>query len=97
MIKKITISKLFMKNYISRVISMLFPVLLFPFLMMAQKTFSGHIRSSVDKQPISGASIIVRGLHIGTTTNVEGYFSTKAKQGDVVQISGASMFLHSLH
>jgi TonB-linked SusC/RagA family outer membrane protein len=80
-----------MKHQLRRAAGLLIPVLLFPFFMMAQKVFTGHVQSSVDRQPIAGATVMIRGLKSGTSTNVEGSFSIKVNTGDVLTISGVGM------
>lgn len=39
------------------------------------KTISGVVISEEDNQPVVGASILVKGTSIGTTTNMDGKFT----------------------
>ena len=54
----------------------------------AQKTVSGIVLSKVDQSPIAGATIIVKGSKIGTSTGIDGRFTIKVKEGDVLIITG---------
>jgi TonB-linked SusC/RagA family outer membrane protein len=80
-----------MKHRLLRLTGLFIPVLLFPFLMMAQNVFTGHIRTAADNQPVAGASVILKGQKYGTSTSVDGSFSIKAKSGDRLVISGIGM------
>lgn len=42
---------------------------------LAQNTVSGSVVSQDDGQPVTGATVIVEGTHLGTTTNSEGHFT----------------------
>ena len=64
---------------------------LFPLLSLAQNTVSGRILSAKDQTAISGASVIVSGSKVGTSTDVEGRFSIKAQKGDVLVITGVGI------
>ena len=66
-------------------------VLLFPFLSLAQNVVSGRIISVADQTPIPGATVLVSGSKAGTSTDVEGRFSIKAKTGDVLVITGVGI------
>mgnify|MGYP000379336679 FL=1 len=46
-------------------------------LVIAQtpKTITGVVISEEDNQPVVGASVLVKGTAIGTTTNVDGKFT----------------------
>jgi TonB-linked SusC/RagA family outer membrane protein len=57
----------------------------------AQKTVTGQVVSKTDQTPIPGATILIKGSKIGTSTGVDGYFSIKAKDGDVLIISGVGV------
>ncbi len=63
-------------------------ILLLPMFSLAQKTISGQVLSKADQSPIPGATILVKGSKIGTSTAVDGQFSIKAREGDVLIISG---------
>jgi len=61
---------------------------LLPFASIAQKAINGRVLSKVDQSPIPGVTVVVKGTHIGTSTGVDGGFTIKAKDGDVLVISG---------
>ena len=44
-------------------------------IAQAPKTITGVVISEEDNQPVVGASILVKGTAIGTTTNVDGKFT----------------------
>ena len=59
------------------------PFLLLGFIVHAQnRTIGGKILSSTN-EPVSGASVMVKGTTIGTTTNIEGSFSLNVSPGTV--------------
>src|SRR5580700_3771529 len=57
----------------------------------AQKTVTGQVVSKTDQSPIPGATILIKGSKVGTSTGVDGHFSIKAKDGDVLIISGVGV------
>src|ERR1700761_4195938 len=61
---------------------------LLPFASIAQKVISGRILSKIDQSPLPGATVTVKGTRIATSTGVDGGFVIKAKEGDVLVISG---------
>ena len=61
---------------------------LLPFVSIAQKVVTGHVLNKVDQTPVPGISVTIKGTHIGTSTAVDGGFVIKAKDGDVLVISG---------
>ncbi len=63
-------------------------VLLLPLISLAQRPVTGRILSSADQTPIPGATITIKGTRIGTSTAVDGTFAIKAREGDVLVISG---------
>src|SRR3984957_7483337 len=63
-------------------------ILLLPLFSLAQKLVTGHIISNSDQTAIPGASITLKGSKAGTSTAVDGSFSIKAKEGDVLIITG---------
>ena len=60
---------------------------LFSFSLFAQKTITGKVVSNADKQPISGATVQVKGSKTGTSTGVDGSFSISVKDNNVLVIS----------
>jgi len=62
--------------------------LLFPLFTFAQTIISGHVLSKADQTPVAGVSVTIKGTRIGTSTAVDGSFALKAKEGDVLVITG---------
>lgn len=56
------------------------------FSFAQEKTVKGVVIGS-DGEPIAGATIKVKGTQTGTTTDFDGNYSVKAKEGDVLEIS----------
>ncbi len=46
-------------------------------MMMAQKQVTGSVVSAEDREPVIGASIVVKGTQTGTTTDIDGKFSLR--------------------
>ncbi|HVS95479.1 MAG TPA: SusC/RagA family TonB-linked outer membrane protein [Puia sp.] len=61
---------------------------LLPLASIAQKLITGHVLSKMDQSPIPGVSVVIKGTHIGTSTAVDGSFALKAKEGDILVVSG---------
>jgi TonB-linked SusC/RagA family outer membrane protein len=57
----------------------------------AQHTITGQVFSKSDQTPIAGATVIIKGSKSGIATNVDGRFSIKAKEGDVLVITGVGI------
>jgi TonB-linked SusC/RagA family outer membrane protein len=72
-------------------LGVLLAVSLLPHFSFAQKIVTGHVFSKVDQTPIPGISVMIKGTHIGTSTGVDGGFVIKAKEGDVLVISGVGV------
>ena len=70
---------------------MLLLAFLFPLLTFAQKAITGRVLSKADQTPIPGATISIKGTKIGTSTTVDGSFTIKAKQGDILIVSGVGI------
>ncbi|HXD79908.1 MAG TPA: SusC/RagA family TonB-linked outer membrane protein [Puia sp.] len=66
----------------------LLAVFLWPLVSFAQTVVVGRILSKIDQTPIPGATIAIKGTRTGTSTGIDGGFAIKAKQGDVLVISG---------
>jgi len=62
-----------------------------PLLTYAQRVISGRIISEADQNPVAGASIVIKGSNVGTSSDVEGRFSIKANSGDVLVITGVGI------
>lgn len=75
---------------LTKIILLNFLLLFFvlPNLVQAQKNISGKLISTETKQPIVGASIVVKSKANGTTSNIDGEFLLNAKVGDELTISG---------
>jgi TonB-linked SusC/RagA family outer membrane protein len=75
-----------------KLLSILFPAILMVALMAfdasAQDRINGKVLSSSTGEPVSGASVIVKGNSAGTSTSAEGLFSIPAKENDVLVVSG---------
>ncbi|HLA58192.1 MAG TPA: carboxypeptidase-like regulatory domain-containing protein, partial [Puia sp.] len=52
------------------------------------KIITGLVLSETDQSPVAGASIVVKGTKVGTSSGFDGKFSIKAKEGDVLIITG---------
>jgi TonB-linked SusC/RagA family outer membrane protein len=61
---------------------------LLPLASIAQKAITGHVLSKTDQTPIPGITVTIKGTHVATSTAVDGGFVIKAKEGDVLVISG---------
>lgn len=51
----------------------------------------GKVIAASNNQPISGASVILKGKSKGVSTNVDGVFSIEASTGDVLVVSGVGI------
>jgi TonB-linked SusC/RagA family outer membrane protein len=80
MSKKITLS-----------MGVLLAIFLLPLFSLAQKIITGRILSKGDQSPIPGASIVIKGTRIGTSTAVDGSFGIRAKEGDILVVSGIGL------
>lgn len=77
-----------MSKTISLSIRVLLAAVLLPLFSLAQKAITGHVLSKLDQAPVPGATVTIKGTRIGTSTAVDGAFSIKAKEGDILVISG---------
>jgi TonB-dependent SusC/RagA subfamily outer membrane receptor len=57
----------------------------------AQGTISGKVVASSNGQPVSGASVLIKGKTTGASTSPEGVFTIAAKVGDVLVVSGVGI------
>src|SRR5450432_3196345 len=53
-----------------------------------EKNIIGQVVSQTDLSPVAGASVLIKGSKVGTSTSLDGKFSIKAKEGDVLVITG---------
>ncbi len=56
-----------------------------------QINVSGIVTSEEDGLAIIGASVIVNGTNVGTVTNLDGFYTVKAKIGDALKVSYVGM------
>ncbi|HTQ64271.1 MAG TPA: SusC/RagA family TonB-linked outer membrane protein [Puia sp.] len=77
-----------MSKRLIQCIMLLMAVLMLPFFSYAQNVVTGRIISSVDQTPVAGASVLVKGTKAGSATGIDGHFSIKAKQGDILVVTG---------
>jgi hypothetical protein len=63
-------------------------LLVFPFLLQAQRSISGKVISAKDSQPLSGISVLIKGTSTGTSSNQDGSFVIQATDGNVLVFSG---------
>ncbi|MDZ4808664.1 MAG: carboxypeptidase-like regulatory domain-containing protein, partial [Bacteroidota bacterium] len=57
------------------------------YFVMAQRTVSGKVTSSENQQPVTGATVTVKGTKKQTTTDVSGIFKIDAADNDIIVIS----------
>lgn len=69
----------------------LLAIVLLPLFSLAQKAITGHVLSKTDQSPIPGVSVIIKGTRTGTSTSVDGSFAIKAKEGDILVVSGVGV------
>ena len=62
-----------MKKLLSFIVTLVMSVT----MMMAQKQVTGSVVSAEDREPVIGASIVVKGTQTGTTTDIDGKFSLR--------------------
>jgi TonB-linked SusC/RagA family outer membrane protein len=79
------------KRKITPILLVLMAILVLPLFSLAQKSITGRIISANDQSPIPGATVIIKGSKAGTSTGADGSFFIKAKEGDVLQISGVGI------
>ncbi len=80
-----------MSKRFSQSLGVLLAILLLPLLSLAQKAVNGRVVSNTDQTPIPGATVVIKGSKTGTSTGVDGFFFIKAKEGDVLLISGVGI------
>jgi TonB-linked SusC/RagA family outer membrane protein len=67
---------------------------LFGFLLAAngqQKTITGTVTGSEDGEPIIGATVLVKGTTVGTTTDVNGKYQISAAPGQILEFRFVGM------
>ncbi|OQP58205.1 SusC/RagA family TonB-linked outer membrane protein [Niastella vici] len=63
-------------------------LLVFPFLLYAQRPITGKVVSTKDNQPLAGISVLIKGTSNGTSSDANGSFVIHAKEGNVLILSG---------
>ena len=66
-------------------------ILLLPLLTFAQTIITGQVLSGSDQSPVPGATIFIKGTKIGTSTGIDGKFAVRAKDGDILVVSGIGL------
>jgi TonB-linked SusC/RagA family outer membrane protein len=54
--------------------------------LSAQVSIKGTVTSATDKEPIPGASVVIKGTTIGTTTDIDGRYSIKAPDAQSILV-----------
>ena len=62
-------------------------VMLLPMASFAQMTITGTVTDGADGEPIFGATVKIKGLGTGTTTDLDGFFTLKAEPGQTLEFS----------
>ena len=68
-----------------------FILLLLPVFALAERPITGQVLSSTDQTPVAGASVIIKGSKVGTSTGLDGKFTIHANAGDVLIITGVGI------
>src|ERR1700676_3636252 len=66
-------------------------VLLLPVFALADKIITGQVLSTTDQSPVTGASVLIKGSKKGTSTGIDGKFTIKVNDGDVLVITGVGI------
>src|ERR1044072_1458638 len=77
-----------MRLYLVKKVTLFLWLFIVPFLVHAQQSITGKVVSAKDNEPITGVSVLVKGHAAGTSSNASGAFVIKAKEGDVLVLSG---------
>src|SRR5271155_4924801 len=77
-----------MRKQTTRVRVFLLLALLTPFLTFAQTVISGHVLSSTDHSPVPSVTVSIKGTRTGVATGIDGGFTIKAREGDILLFSG---------
>src|SRR5579871_178803 len=57
----------------------------------AQKLITGQVLSKTDQSPVAGATILIKNSKIGTSSGLDGRFTIKANEGDVLVVTGVGI------
>ncbi len=74
-----------------KIMLLILPLLTAMHICYAQKLITGQVTSKSDQSPIAGATVVVKGAKNGTSTSVDGHFSIRAKEGDVLVVTGVGL------
>lgn len=80
-----------MRKHLLMVTTVLSMAILFPQFIFAQKLVAGRVQSASDNQPVAGASVVIKGTGVGTSTAVDGTFTIKAHRGDKLEVTGVGV------
>jgi TonB-linked SusC/RagA family outer membrane protein len=73
------------KTTIKKKVLLFFLVLLGPFSWAQQVSVTGTVTDAGSKESLPGVNVVVKGTTNGTTTNMNGKYTLKAKVGDVLE------------
>ncbi len=72
------------RRLLTLILSMVFIVV---HVMAQQKTVTGRVTSAEDGTPLPGVSVLIKGSKTGTSTDLDGKYSLKAQNGQVLVFS----------
>jgi TonB-dependent starch-binding outer membrane protein SusC len=78
-----------MKSFLTKWSFSLFLLVTLTASVISQKTISGVITDAGSGEALIGANVLVKGTATGTITDIDGSYSLRANEGDVLQISYA--------
>lgn len=81
-----------MKHWRARLILSAFLILSIASFAQAQATYSGNILDAIDKRYMEGVEVSVQDKNGTSFTNLRGYFSIKASEGDTLMIRLAGFY-----
>ncbi|MBK9737253.1 MAG: SusC/RagA family TonB-linked outer membrane protein [Saprospiraceae bacterium] len=76
-----------MKRFLTKWSISLFLVVGMTASMIAQKTVSGTVTDAANNEALIGANVLVKGSGSGTITDIDGTYSLKVSDGDVLEFS----------
>jgi hypothetical protein len=65
----------------AKLLSVLILSMLLSAIASAQKNVSGKVTGGADNQPVPGATVVVKGTKVGTTTGADGAFTISVSSG----------------
>src|SRR5580700_8353898 len=82
------------KNGLYKIASLFMGFLMLSSAAFAQRTITGKVISNANKQPLSGATVQVKGSLVATQTDSSGFFSIKVpKNNAVIEITSVGFQL----